>query len=619
MKTIFSLISVFFRWSWKILTTGLAVLSGLMVLSTIVLVAFLVLYQPVTEIPDGAALVLAPQGDIVEKKSPLNPMSRVLSNLAGATIDEELLLQDAIDGIRAAAVDPRIKLLVIAPDRMEKAGLNQLRDIGAALEQFKENGKVIISLGDNFSQGQYYLASWGDEVYLNPMGGVNIQGFGVFRLYMAQLLEKLSVNFHVFKVGTFKSALEPFIRSDMSPEAKKANQQWLTSMWDTYCDDIAKNRGIPPRAINNAVNKLAENMMLAGGDSAQMAMNSGLIDGLKTRHEFREYLKKLVGSNTSGSSFKQIGFSDYLTTVDKSYPSPKTDQDRVGIIVARGNIVYGEAKVGQIGSDPLRKQISRAARDKHIKALVLRIDSGGGSAFASEQIRQELLLVQKAGKPVVISMGSLAASGAYWISADADKIFAAPTTLTGSIGIFGALPTFEKTLARAGVFSDGTGTTSLAGAGDPTRALPENFSRAVQAGVERGYQRFIHIVAQGRDLELEDVEELAEGRVWDGREALNLGLVDALGNLEDAVSAAADMAGLPEDRAAYIQAAESPAEMIFKSLGMAESSLTAHSSPVLTLADTYLQQFSRQYDFLSNGDPQNLYSHSLLPRSAITF
>ena len=619
MKTIFSLIGRCFRLSLKILTTGLAVLSGLMVLSTIVLVAFLVLYQPVTDVPDGAALILAPRGDIVEKKSPLDPVSQMLSNMAGAPMNTELLLQDVIDGIRGAANDDRIKLLVIIPDRMKQASLNQLRDIGAALDEFKASGKVVLSMGDNFSQGQYYLAAWSDEIYLNPMGGVSLQGFGVFRLYMAQLLEKLSINFHVFKVGTFKSALEPFVRSDMSPEAKKANQQWLTGMWNIFRDDIAKNRGIPPRAINNAVNRLADNITIAGGDSAQMALNNGLIDGLKTRHEFREYLKSLVGSNAGGSSFKQIGFSDYLTTVSKSYSKARADQDRVAIIVARGNIVYGDAKVGQIGSDPLSKQIRKARKDKHIKALVLRVDSGGGSAFASELIRQELLLVKKARKPVVISMGSMAASGAYWISADADKIFASPTTLTGSIGIFGAMPTFEKTLARAGVFSDGIGTTQLAGAGNPTRNLPENFSRFIQAGVERGYKRFIHIVAQGRGLEVDDVEDLAEGRVWDGATAKNLGLVDELGTFEDAVAAAAIMAGLPEDRAAYIQDAESPAEMFFKSLGIAESSLATHSSPLLALADTYLRRFTRQYDFLNSGDPQNLYAHCLLPSSPITF
>ena len=620
MKKIFGLISLLFRFIWKLLTVGAAVVSGLFLLAGITMFLVLFFYSPETEIPNGSALVLAPRGNIVEQKSPLDPVSKLINNMAGVPLHEELQLQDIIDGIRSAATDGRIKLLVLAPDHLTQASLNQLQDIGKAVDEFKDSGKVIIALGDNFSQGQYYLASWSDEIYLNPMGAVNLQGFGVFRLYMRDLLDKLAVNFHVFKVGTFKSALEPFIRNSMSPAAKEANQQWLTSLWDQYCSDIANHRGIPPRAINNAVNKLADNMRIANGDSAQMALNNGLIDGLKTRHEMRQYLKSLVGSNKEDTSFKQIGFSDYLTTITPTYSKPVNgEEDRVGIIVAQGNIVYGEAAVGQIGSDALSKQIRKARKNKHIKALVLRVDSGGGSAFASEMIRQELLLTQEAGKPVVISMGSMAASGAYWISADADKIFASPTTLTGSIGIFGALPTFEKSLARAGVFNDGTGTTNLAGAGNPTRPLPENFSAAIQTGVERGYQRFINIVAKGRDMKPDQVEQIAEGRVWDGATAFKLGLVDQMGTLEDAVSAAAKLAGLPTDKAVYLQRAETPAEMILKSLGAAESALSANRSPVIDLANTFIRQAAPHFDFLTADDPQHMYSHCLLPRSATTF
>lgn len=619
MKSLFSLIFLPLRWAWKFLTTAAAIFSSLLLLSFITMVLVLLFYHPKTEVPDGAALVLAPQGDIVEKKSALDPMTRVINNMAGAPLHEELLLQDIIDTIRAAASDDRIKLLVIVPDHLKQAGLNQLQDIGKAIDEFKDSGKVVISFGDNLTQGQYYLASWADEIYLNPMGAVNLQGFGVFRLYMRDLLDKLAVNFHIFKVGTFKSALEPYIRNNMSPEAKKANQQWLTKLWDRYCNDIAAHRGIPPRAINNAANRLADNMQAAGGDSGQMAMNNGLVDGLKTRAAIRKYLITLVGSNTDGSSFKQISISDYLTTITPAYSRPGHGEGKVGIIVAQGNIVYGESKLGQIGSDSLNKQIRKARKDNRIKALVLRVDSGGGSAFASELIRQELLLTQQAGKPVVISMGSMAASGGYWISSDADKIFASPSTLTGSIGIFGALPTFEKTLARAGVFNDGTGTTNLAGAGNPTRPLPEDFSRAMQLGVERGYRRFIDIVAKGRNMKPAQVEQIAEGRVWDGATALELGLVDQMGTLEDAVSAAADLVGLPADRGVYIRESETPAELLLKSLGRADAALSAGRSPVFAIADTFLRRFARQYNFLLAGDPQHMYSHSLLPRSTISF
>ncbi len=602
--------------------TSATIISGIFLLSGIALILFLLFYQPITEIPDGAALVLAPRGNIVEQKSPLDPMSRMINNMTGAPIHKELRLQDIIEGIRAAAKDDRIKLLVLAPDHINRASLNQLRDIGREIEQFKKSDKMVISVGDNFNQGQYYLASWGDKIFLNPMGEVNLRGFGVFRLYMRDLLDKLAVNFHIFRVGSFKSALEPFIRNDMSPAAKEANQQWLTSLWNQFSSDIADNRGIPVRAVNNAVNKLADNMRLAGGNSGQMALNNGFIDALKTRSEIRKYLIKLAGSNRDGTNFKQINFSDYLTTITPAYSTPangKEKEDRVGIIVARGNIVYGEAAVGQIGSEDLTKQIRQARNNKHIKALVLRVDSGGGSAFASELIRRELLLTKKAGKPVVISMGSMAASGAYWIAADADKIFASPTTLTGSIGIFGALPTFENTLAKLGVFNDGTGTTTLAGAGNPTRPLPENFSAAMQTRVERGYRKFIHIVATGRDMKPAEVEKIAEGRVWDGATALKIGLVDKMGTLEDAVSAAAELAGLSTEKGIYLRGTESPAQMILKSIGIAESAVSINRSSVSKITDRLIHQVAPYFNFPAAADPQHIYAHCLLPGSATTF
>lgn len=582
---------------------------------TLILLATMFIHRPATEIPANAALILAPRGSIVEKKSPLDPMSRILSNLSGAPVREELLVQDVIEGIRTASFDDRIKLLVIAPSQLTRASLDQLSAIGHAIDTFKKSGKMVIATGDSFSQGQYYLASWADEIYLNPMGAVNLHGFGVFRLYIAELLKKLNINLHIFRVGTFKSALEPLIRSNMSPAAREANQQWLASMWNSYCDDIAANRGIPQRAINNAVNKLADNMQLAHGDTAQMALNNGFVDGLKTRQEFRDYIAALVGRSSKNGSFNQIGFNRYLDTVATTSRNQGKTGDKVGIIAAQGSIVYGEAKIGQIGSDALSRQIRFARNNDSIKALVLRIDSGGGSAFASELIRQELLQTRKAGKPVVISMGSMAASGAYWIAADADQIFAAPTTLTGSIGIFGAMPTFEKTLAEIGVYSDGTGTTELAGAGDPTRPFPENLARAIQAGVEQGYRKFLGIVANGRKMKLEKVKKIAEGRVWDGRTALKLGLVDKLGTLDDAVDAAADMAGLTRANAVYIQEAETTAELLLKSLGLAETSLglSSKNSSFTSVTDSVFRHLLQQYDFITNGDPQHLYGHCMLP------
>jgi protease-4 len=561
-------------------------------------------------VPKGCALVLAPGGSILEKRPPFNPAEELAGLLNRTPQRKALLLQDIISGLRKAAKDDRIKLLFIAPDRLEQASLNQLRDIGQAIAQFRAAGKRVITAADSYSQGQYYLAAWSDEIYLNPMGSVDLHGFGLFNLYLRELLDKLEITFHVFRVGAFKAAVEPLLRKDMSPEAKENNLRWLNRLWAGYCRDVAVQRRIPPQAVADAAERLAENMEAASGDAAMMAKNSKLVDSLKTSAELREHLRRLVGgSEDNEEGFNRIDFSDYLNAVGSSWSKPLTKQDRVAILVAQGDIVYGEGGEGQIGSGDLEGQLRKLRQDKHVKAVVLRIDSGGGSAFASELIRQELLLTKKAGKPMVVSMGSAAASGGYWIAADADRIFASPYTITGSIGIFGAFPTIEKTLAKAGIFSDGIGTTGLAGAGSIVRPLPEDFSRAMQNQIELGYRRFIDLVANGRKLNKEDVEKIAGGRVWDGASAFELGLTDKLGSLEDAVAAAAQLAGLPADQAAYVEDEVSPVEVFLRNVR------TAHiaASPLVTRAEQFISQFARQHDFLFKGDPQHIYSHCMLP------
>jgi len=350
------------------------------------------------------------------------------------------------------------------------------------------------------------------------MGEVDLHGFGVFRLYMRELLDTLKVNFHIFRVGTFKSALEPLFRNDMSPEAKEANLEWLTQLWQQFCGDIADQRGISAENLNDAVEQLPENLEKAEGDTARMALALHLVDGIKTQEEFREYLTSLVGRNKKNTGFKRVDFVDYLATMTPAYDPPMVKEESVALLIAQGDIVYGDGEYGQIGSSGLTKLLRKARQEKTVKAVVLRIDSGGGSAFASELIRQEILELQKAGKPVVVSMGSMAASGAYWLSADADKIYASPDTITGSIGIFGAFPTIEKSLAEIGIFNDGVGTTGMAGQRSMTRPMSEDFQAAVQLNIERGYRQFLEIVAQGRRMEPAEVEKIAEGRVWDGAE-----------------------------------------------------------------------------------------------------
>ena len=622
MKKLFVAVGVFFYWLWKFLSQVSLLITSLFFI--LVVVFFIALFfRPGVKVPQGAALVISPTGRLVEKTTVINPLARFINEIVGVPVREETSLQDVLDAINAAAKDQRIKLLVLSLSGLNQAGLNQLQTIGHAIENFKKSGKKVIAVGDQYSQGQYYLASYADKIYMNPMGAVGLQGFGVYRLYMKKLLDKLAVNFHVFKVGTYKSALEPFTRNNMSAAAKDANRFWLARFWNSYCADIAKHRGLTMEKINDYINEMPRYMRRAGGDSGRMALDAGLVDGLKTSQETEDYLSSLVGRSDDGSSFKQIQLTDYLTTIIPSYVGRDSSvKDRIGLIVARGDIVYDKNIPGQIDSAALCKRISRAGRDKRIKALVLRIDSGGGSAFASEAIRQALLQVRKAGKPVVVSMGSMAASGAYWLSADANRIFASPFTLTGSIGIFGVLPTFEGSLAKIGVFSDGTGTTRIAGAGNPLRPLAPELQDTIQQSVEEGYNRFLSVVAKGRGLSRAKVAELAQGRVWDGATALKLGLVDKLGSLHDAVIAAAKLAGLSKYEAVYIRPELSPGQQLLQKLAQRASVLFEHSRFAGVGGGSMVREAVRErfLDFsLLADDPEHMYARCLIPRSAIVF
>ncbi len=615
MKRILAFAMMILRATWKTLQVGTQLLTTLFFLLLTIVFLVAIFHHPRATIPEGAALVVAPEGTLTEETSAMDPMARFINNSLGMPVREETLLQDVIDVIRHAADDERIRVLVIAPGRLQQAGLNQIRAIGRAIEAFKEAGKQVIAVGDSFSQTQYYLASWADEIYLHPMGSVELRGFGVYRLYVRELLDRLSVNFHVFRVGTFKSALEPFMRNSMSPEARKANSFWLTNIWNRFCADIGDHRGVPPRAINDAINNLSGHLRAAGGNGARMALDTGLVDGLKDHQMFDDYLSSMVGRSEDRTTFRQVSMEDYLSTFTPSFTEAGEAREKIGLIVARGDIVYGEGGVGQIGSAFLCRQIRQARNDRQIKALVLRIDSGGGSALAAELIRRELELTRKSGRPVVVSMGSMAASGAYWLSADADRIVASPVTLTGSIGIFGALPTFEGSLARIGVHSDGTGTTGLADAGDPTRPLSEELGRAIQISVEEGYARFLAVVSQGRRIPAARVEKIAEGRVWDGATARKLGLVDELGTLEDAIAAARELAGSPEAVPVYIEPPGPSLQRLLRHLSDRTARLLAPPSGSLA-AVVHRQTPARALALLTGAsDPRHLYAYCLLPRT----
>lgn len=462
------------------------------------------------QVEDNSALVLNLAGSIVDQKQQIDPIEAALKQGNKANADGEILLADVLYVIDNAAQDTRITTLVLDLADLKRAGISKLQSIGNAINRFKESGKQVVAIGNYYEQNQYFLASFADTIYLNPQGGISLDGLSMYNLYFKSALEKLKIKAHIFRVGTFKSAVEPYMRDDMSDAAKEANSALLADVWQSYTQTVANNRNIDASAlVLDASTYLAE-LDKAQGDSATMAINMKWVDSLATAEDFRKTMLDTVGKAKSGDSFKQISFYDYLTLVA---PKPSfIEQDSVGIIVASGTILNGKQPAGQIGGDSTAELLRKARFDKHIKALVLRVDSPGGSAFASEQIRQELLALKAAGKPVVVSMGSLAASGGYWISASADYIFATPTTLTGSIGIFGMITTFEDSLDSIGIHTDGVSTSEWAGL-SVTRTLSSSVEAVIQRHIERGYLNFISLVAKERNMTLEQVDSIAQGRV----------------------------------------------------------------------------------------------------------
>lgn len=562
IKSFFRSLRRILRAFWEGVSIVRRFVGNLLFLLLVVLFLLFFVFDRGPEVPDGAALILSPSGYIVEQKTPSMISGMLFRNEAQA----ETLLKDIIDVVDYARDDHRIKLLVLDLRKLAGAGPSKLQDIGAALNRFKDSGKQVIAHGDFFTQSQYYLAAYADNVYLNPMGGVGLFGYGLYRTYFKSALEKLRINFHVFRVGTFKSALEPFLRDDMSPYARESNLAWLNELWSHYIADVATQRNFDPESLDDYINNLPVHLDKVDGDTALLALNQGLVDAIKTRDQVRQELMNLVGEDNDSGTFKQIEFDKYLQIIRPHLALKNPLLPQVGVIVARGIILDGDQPAGTIGGDSLADLIRRAREDEKIKSLVLRIDTGGGSSFASELVRREIELTRKSGKPVIVSMGSVAASGGYWIASAADEIWASPTTITGSIGIFGAFVTFENSLDSLGIHSDGVGTTKLADAFDPSRPLNPLIKDAWQQMIEHGYLRFIERVAEGRGMTPEDVEKIAQGRIWSGTAALQIGLVDKLGSLQKAVTAAAGKANLSNYEVNYIEKPLTSREKLIESL-----------------------------------------------------
>lgn len=597
-----------FRSLWRLLNFTRLMLVNLLFLLVVLVIVFSVSQSETPSTPIEGALTLNLSGVLVEQRTQTDPTVQLLRQMdKGDEQPSEIVLSDLLWAIKSAGNDDRIKALVIKPQGLQGASLSKLQEVTAAIDAFKESGKPVIAMADYYSQGAYLLAAHADHVLLNQSGAVLIEGLGVYQTYFKSALEKLNVTPHVFKVGTYKSFVEPYTRDEMSPESKEANQRWLDQLWQSYVADVAEQREIEPDAVAPNKDHFLELLRKAGGNAASYALDNGLVDQLATRDEMTQAVIKEVGE-ADDHGWKGVGLKEYLAAIPEQYP--QSGKDEVGLITASGAIMDGVQPAGTIGGDSLADLLAEARRDDQVKAVVLRVDSPGGSAFAAEQIRAELLALKQAGKPVVISMGSYAASGGYWISADADKIFASPTTLTGSIGVFGMFATIDKALSQYGVHTDGVGTTDFVGVG-LTRALPDHVGEAIQLSVEDTYQRFVGLVGKGRGLSPEEAEKAAEGRVWTGQDAKALGLVDEFGNLDDALKAAADLANLKSWQVTPIAPEESARDKFLRELfDSSAQALAPHLQSWLPAGlGKALLEMNRTLDPLTRfNDPQGTYA-----------
>jgi protease-4 len=534
----------FFGLVWRILE-GIRRVLHLILLLVIFGFVLAALHTSIPIVPHTAALVIAPEGSLVEQLSS-DPVRRAFGEASGGPAPETLL-RDVIDAIAAAKSDARIKLIVLDLGSLDASGLSKLQEIGMALRDFRAAGKRVVVAADSLDQTQYYLAAQAGEVYLDPLGLVYLDGFSYYRMFLKDAIEKLGVDVNVFRAGTYKSFTDQFSRSDMAASEREESSVWLEALWSAYQQDVTRARSLPAGALNEFVADEPAALAAVNGDAAKLALQRGLVTALKSRRQVADELKVLVGEDEDSHSFNSIGMNQYLASARSKRVLKSKSDSKVGIVVASGEILDGHQPPGTIGGESTADLLRQARYDKAVKAVVLRVDSPGGSMFASEQILREVQTLRKAGKPVVVSMSSYAASGGYYISSAANQIFASPTTLTGSIGVFSVVPTFQHTLEKLGVKVDGLGTTAIAGDMRLDRALTPATRRILQTSVDHAYAEFLHRVADGRKKAVEDVDKIAQGRVWAGVDAQRIGLVDHLGGLKDATEAAAKLAELSAD------------------------------------------------------------------------
>ncbi|MEI7950450.1 MAG: signal peptide peptidase SppA [Gammaproteobacteria bacterium] len=566
--------------------------------------------QPPQVVHHGSTLLLNP-GAIVEQESLGSPLEMLSSG--GSRLEKgEALLPDLLRVIAAAKDDDRIKAMLIMTDPLNKVGLSQLKDLEQAIADFKTSGKKVYAWGSSFHQGQYLLASTADEILMNNFGDVGLEGFGIWQNYFQSALNKLGVNVHIFRVGAYKSAVEPYSRSNMSEESRSNYTKLLGDLWTDFVHDVETNRKLKPGTVNDYINHFDQHLADYKGNSAELAKALGLVDRIDSPPDALAYLKQQIG--TRGEDLNTIDFRDYLHAVPAKVLSTS---HKIAVIVADGEIVDGEAQPGSIGGDTLAALIRKAAQDDGVKALVLRINSPGGSAFASELIRSELVAFKANGRPLVVSMGDTAASGGYWIASAANKIIASPVTLTGSIGIFGTMFTLEESFNKLGIGTDGVGTTELAGYSAIGRPLTPMAGRALQLQIEHGYEKFLTLVSESRDLDHAQADAVGQGQVWTGKAALEKKLIDAYGNQQDAIKAAAALANLEQYQVDVRAPSLSPLQQFIKRLAeneQAQTLLTPLLKSYFTLSPVqlFLHKAEAELGWLARAnDPQHVYVRCL--------
>ena len=567
----------------------------------------------VPTVPAKAALLVAPEGELVEQSTG-DPLERAVQEARGQG-HAETLLWDLTDSIRAAAKDKRIPVVALDLEKFEGAGQPTLEELAKAIREFRATGKKVIAYGNEMTQERYYLAAQADEIYLDPMGFVLIDGYARYRMFYKEALDKVGIDINVFRVGAYKSAVESYTRTDMSPEDKQESNAYLNALWSSYQGAITRARKLPADAVSKYVNTLAKTVPAAGGNAAQVALDSGLVTGIKTRLDVEKRLIDLVGQDDTSGSFKSVSTADYARVAHADMKIRADGKPRVGVIVASGEILDGDQPPGTVGGDSTARLIRQARLDRNIRAVVLRVDSPGGSVMASEEIYRELLALRSAGKPVIVSMSTLAASGGYYIAAPADEIWASPATLTGSIGIFAIIPTIDKTLGKIGVTVDGVGTTPLAGQLRIDRPMSDDSRALLQSQIGRGYEEFLSRVSTGRKKTREEIDSIAQGRVWAGVDAKRLGLVDQLGSFDEAVKAAARRAKLTDYELEFVEPELSWAqELVLQLKSRAVKTVVAavmdEKSAALARVAQRLDPLTREVERLSRfTEPNKVYAY----------